>query len=61
MINNDTGKYLYRLSVVFISYLLVGSFVFSRDYIELVYLIVLYVSIIILKLLHNKNHILGKE
>lgn len=61
--NNDTAKYLWMLSVVFISYLLIGSFIVSRDYFELTYLLILYASIIVTKLLHKRveNHTLNEE
>jgi len=59
--NNNTGKYLCRLSVVFVSYLLIGSFLVSGDYFDLTYLLILYSCIITTRIIHIKNHILDEE
>ena len=52
---SNAGKCVWCLSVVFISYLLIGSFIVSRDILELVYLIILYSCLIIQKVLNKKN------
>ena len=43
-------KYLLLLALAFITYLLLGSFVVSRDYLDIVYLITLYAFLIIGKI-----------
>ena len=43
-------KYLLLLALAFITYLLIGSFVVSRDYLDIVYLITLYAFLIIGKI-----------
>ena len=40
-------KYLLLLALVFISFLLIGSFIVSRDYLDIVYLITLYTFLIV--------------
>ena len=46
--NNE--KYLLLLALVFITFLLIGSFIVSRDYLDIVYLITLYTFLIIGKI-----------
>ena len=48
-------KYLWILSVMFVTYLLLGSFIVSKNYFELGYLIVLYIFIIIGKIVDRKS------
>lgn len=43
-------KYLLLLALVFISFLLIGSFIVSRDYLDIVYLVTLYTFLIIGKI-----------
>lgn len=45
--SKNTEKYLLISAIAFITYLLLGSFVVSRNFLELIYLIVFYVFIII--------------
>lgn len=45
--NNKVEKYLVISAIAFITYLLLGSFVVSRNYFELLYLIVFYVFVFI--------------
>ena len=54
MITNDkTDKYTLILIIVFITYLLLGSFVVSGNYLDLGYLIILY-SVILVRILFYK-------
>ncbi len=48
-------KYLLLLALVFISFLLIGSFIVSRDYLDIVYLITLYTFLIIGKIKSKKE------
>ena len=43
--NKNTEKYLVISAIIFITYLLLGSFVVSKNVLELIYLIVFYVFI----------------
>lgn len=45
--NKNTEKYLIISAIAFITYLLLGSFVVSRNFLELGYLIIFYAFIII--------------
>jgi len=45
--NKKTEKYLLISAIAFITYLLLGSFVVSRNFLELFYLIIFYVFIIV--------------
>ena len=40
--NKNVEKYLWITAVMFVTYLLLGSFIVSKNYIELLYLVVLY-------------------
>ena len=54
MITNDkTDKYALILIIVFITYLLLGSFVVSGNYLDLGYLVILY-SVILVRILFYK-------
>lgn len=59
--NNNIGKHLWWLSVVFISYLLIGSFIISRDIVELIYLLTLYAFLIVDKILEVRKKSHSKE
>ncbi len=48
-INKNVEKVLWMFSVMFITYLLVGSFIVSRNILDIVYLVILYTTIIIIK------------
>lgn len=48
-------KYLLLLALVFISFLLIGSFIVSKDYLDIVYLITLYTFLIIGKIKSKKE------
>ena len=54
-IENNVGKYLWILAVSFITFLLLGSFILSGNLLELVYLIILYAFIIIIKIVSIKQ------
>lgn len=43
-------KYLWITAVMFITYLLLGSFVTSKDLTELAYLVLLYVTMVFIKI-----------
>lgn len=43
-------KYLLLLALIFVTFLLIGSFIVSRDYLDIVYLITLYTFLIIGKI-----------
>lgn len=49
--DKSISKYLWITAVIFVTYLFVGSFMVSRNILELIYLIILYSVIIIVKLL----------
>lgn len=53
--NKNIEKYLWILTVLFITYLLVGSFVVSSNFIDLAYLLVLYYSIFRVKKISSKK------
>ena len=48
-IEKNIEKYLWITAVTFITYLLLGSFVISKDLTELAYLVFLYVTMIFIK------------
>ena len=48
-INKNVEKVLWMFSVMFITYLLVGSFIVSRNILDIVYLVILYATMIIIK------------
>ena len=50
--NNE--KYLLLLALTFLTFLLIGSFIVSRDYLDIVYLVTLYTFLIIGKI-KSKN------
>ena len=54
-IENNVGKYLWILAVSFITFLLLGSFILSRNLLELAYLIVLYAFLITIKIISRKE------
>lgn len=47
MITNKNEKYLLISAIAFITYLLLGSFVVSKNFFELGYLIIFYMFIIV--------------
>ena len=58
-INKNVEKVLWMFSVMFITYLLVGSFIVSRNILDIVYLVILYATMIIIKFANRsqKNYI----
>ena len=48
-------KYLMLLALIFVTFLLIGSFIVSRDYLDIVYLITLYTFLIIGKIKSKKE------
>lgn len=53
--NKNVERYLWISAVMFVTFLLSGSFIISRNFLELAYLITLYVFIIIVKLISSKE------
>ena len=53
--NENVEKYLWISAVSFITFLLLGSFILSRNLLELAYLIVLYAFLIIIKIVSSKE------
>ena len=45
----NVGKYLWIAAVTFITYLLLGSFIVSKDLADIIYLVILYTTIIYVK------------
>ena len=54
MITNKSEKYLLISAIAFITYLLLGSFIVSKNFFELGYLVIFYM-LILLKLFHLIN------
>lgn len=52
--NKNVERYLWISTVVFVTYLLLGSFIVSKNFLDLAYLIILYVILISVKLLDKK-------
>lgn len=48
-------KYLLLLALIFVTFLLIGSFIVSKDYLDIVYLITLYTFLIIGKIKSKKE------
>lgn len=53
--NNNIEKYLWIAAVTFITYLLLGSFIISNNFVELIYLMILYLLITVVKLISSKE------
>ena len=53
--NKNIEKYLWITAVIFVTYLLLGSFILSNNFVELGYLIILYSVILIVKLTCSKE------
>lgn len=53
--NKNVEKYLWISAVMFVTYLLLGSFIVSKNFLELFYLIILYGVIILVKIIENKK------
>ena len=53
--NKNVERYLWISVVIFVTYLLLSSFILSKNLLELVYLIVLYTFIIVIKIIENKK------
>lgn len=52
--NKNVERYLWISAVMFVTYLLLGSFIVSKNLLDLFYLIILYVFIIIVKIVDKK-------
>ncbi len=55
MLEKSTMQLLWRVSVVFITYLLLGSFIISNDLFDLAYLIIFYGFIITANIVDKKD------
>lgn len=53
--NKNIEKYLWISTILFITYLLLGSFIVSKDLLDLGYLVVLYIFLLSNKFLDKKN------
>ncbi len=53
--NKNIEKYLWISTILFITYLLLGSFIVSKDLLDLGYLVVLYLFLLSNKFLNKKN------
>ena len=49
--NKSVEKYLWITAVLFVTYLFLGSFIVSKDFIDLIYLLILYGTMITIKIL----------
>ncbi len=52
--NKSIEKYLWASVVIFVTYLFLGSFIVSRNLLDLAYLIILYTFMVIVKVV-SKN------
>ncbi len=52
--NKNIERYLWIATIVFITYLFLGSFIVSGNFLDLFYLVILYLIIIITKIV-SKN------
>ena len=55
MITNNVEKCLWVTAVLFVTYLFLGSFIVSKDYSDLLYLIILYSTLIFTKFRSGKE------
>ena len=55
IIEKNFERYLLILVVSFITFLLLGSFILSRNLLELAYLIILYAFLIVIKIVSSKE------
>ena len=53
--NKNVERYLWISAVSFITFLLLGSFILSRNLLELAYLIILYAFLIVVKIVSSKG------
>lgn len=53
--NKNVERYLWISSVMFVTYLLLSSFIVSKNYLELGYLVVLYIFIIVGKIIEKRK------
>ena len=52
--NKNVERYLWISAVMFVTYLLLSSFIVSKNLLELGYLVFLYVCLIIIKIINKK-------
>lgn len=53
--NKNVERYLWISAVMFVTYLLLSSFIVSKNFLDLAYLIILYIFIICVKLVDRKK------
>lgn len=53
--NKNVERYLWISTVMFVTYLFLGSFIISKNFLELGYLVILYIFIIIAKIIDNRK------
>lgn len=53
--NKNIEKYLWIATVLFVTYLFLGSFIVSRNFLDLAYLITLYSFIGVVKIINIKK------
>ena len=53
--NKNVERYLWISTVMFVTYLFLSSFIVSKNYLELGYLVVLYTFIIIGKIIEKRK------
>lgn len=53
--NKNVERYLWISAVMFVTYLLLGSFIVSKNLLDLAYLITLYAFIIFIKITDKKK------
>lgn len=51
---NSTGRYLFISVLGFVTYLFLGSFIVSKNFLDLAYLITFYVFMIAIKIIDRK-------
>lgn len=53
--NKNVERYLWISAVIFVTYLLLGSFIVSKNFLDLAYLVTLYVFMIFIKIADKKK------
>ena len=53
--NKRVERYLWISAVMFVTYLLLSSFIVSRNFLELGYLVILYVFMIVVKIVNKRE------
>lgn len=53
--NKSIEKYLWLSAVLFITYLFIGSFLVSKNYFDLFYIVMLYSFMLVVKIIDRKK------